>query len=176
MAPGTQLVMGYFLWYTCMSFTMKALADAALGLHWCNIMVMLHEFMLLLHYGCDMVALWLCCGCCYSCISQEKGCVSQERINVSVVPMAPWVSFQPLSSCLAYPGFSKQCAQQYSWHCKHESALQSSLNGGEMLMIPAQDTPTFFLLSSNNLRTLVVEIGVEILVEVLGPRVGRWGN
>ena len=45
-----------------------------------------------------------------------------------------------------------------------------------MLMIPAQDTPTFFLLSSNTLRTLVVEIGVEILVEVLGPRVGRWGN
>lgn len=34
------------------------------------------------------------------------GChASQEEINVSAVPMAPWVSFQSLSSCLAYPGF-----------------------------------------------------------------------
>ena len=32
--------------------------------------------------------------------------VSQERINVSAVPMAPRVFFQLLSSSLAYPGFS----------------------------------------------------------------------
>ena len=79
-------------------------------------------------YGCLMVMLWLllwllhqpgerlCFGCC----------ASQERINVSALPIAPRVSFQPLSSCLAYPGFSKRCEQQYNWHCKHESALQSS--------------------------------------------------
>ena len=34
-------------------------------------------------------------------------CANQERINVSAVPMAPQVSFQPLSSSLAYPGFKK---------------------------------------------------------------------
>ena len=34
-----------------------------------------------------------------------------ERINVSVIPMAPQVSFQPLSLHLAYPKFSKQCGQ-----------------------------------------------------------------
>ena len=45
-----------------------------------------------------------------------------------------------------------------------------------MLMIPAQDISTFFLLSSNTLRTLVVEIAVETLIDVLGPGVGRWGN
>ena len=33
-------------WHACLSFTMKALAAAALGLHWSNIMVMLW-----LHYG-----------------------------------------------------------------------------------------------------------------------------
>ena len=37
--------------------------------------------------------------------------VSQERINVSAVPMAPRVFFQLLSSHLASPGFSKQCGQ-----------------------------------------------------------------
>ena len=42
---------------------------------------------------------------CYSC------CVSQERINVSAIPTASRVSFQPLSSRLAYPGFGKQCRQ-----------------------------------------------------------------
>ena len=41
----------------------------------------------------------LCSVCCYGC------CVSQERINASAVPTA----LQSLSSCLAYPGFSKQC-------------------------------------------------------------------
>ena len=46
-------------------------------------------------------------------------CANQERINVSAVPMAPQVSFQPLSSSLAYPGFSKgckQCEQQEAWY------------------------------------------------------------
>ena len=52
----------------------------------------------------------LCCGCS----------ASQERINVSAVPMAPWVSFQPLSSSLTYPGFSKQCGQ---W----DTAIQCSI-------------------------------------------------
>ena len=41
----------------------------------------------------------VCVRLCYGC------CVSQERINISAVPTDPLVSFQPLSSHLAYPGF-----------------------------------------------------------------------
>ena len=51
---------------------------------------------------------WLCCVmyvCCCGCR------VSQERINVSAVPMDPRIFFQPLSSRLAYHGFSEQCEQ-----------------------------------------------------------------
>ena len=47
----------------------------------------------------------LCYGCCFGCS------VNQERMNVSAVPVAPWVSFEPLSSCLAYSGFSEQWGQ-----------------------------------------------------------------
>ena len=44
--------------------------------------------------------------CCYGC------CASQEKINVSAVPMAlPLVSFfQPLSSRLSCPRFNEWCA------------------------------------------------------------------
>ena len=41
---------------------------------------------------------------------------------MSAVPMPPGVSFQPLSLCLAYPRFNKQCRQceqQYNW-CHEE--------------------------------------------------------
>ena len=101
--------MGYFVQYACMSFTMKALAAASLGLHWRGIMFMLYEVMLCLRYGYVMVTLWLLLQLlhqpgerlCYGCHA------SQERINVSAVPMAPQVSFQPLSLCLSYPGFSE---------------------------------------------------------------------
>ena len=65
------------------------------------------------------LAIEYCSGCW---VAQERGCVvlgfataavilSQERINMSVVPIAPQVSFQLLSSCLVYAGFSKQCRQ-----------------------------------------------------------------
>ena len=53
-------------------------------------------------------------GLCYGC------CAHQERINVSAVPMAPRVFFQPLSSSFAYPGFNKQCEQQKNWHCEQD--------------------------------------------------------
>ena len=36
--------------YACMTFTMNALAAAALGLHWSGIMVMLYKVMLWLCY------------------------------------------------------------------------------------------------------------------------------
>ena len=60
-----------------------------------------------------MVILWLL----LRLLGQPKerlcnGCpANQERINVSAVPMALQVSFQPLSPHFAYPGFSKQCKQ-----------------------------------------------------------------
>ena len=47
--------MGYCVWYACMTFTVKALAATALGLHWCNIMIMLYELMLWLCYDYFMV-------------------------------------------------------------------------------------------------------------------------
>ena len=53
-------------------------------------------------------------------------CISQERINVSAVPMALRVFFQTLSLCLAYPGFSKteiQCLTEIqcdNWHHKQD--------------------------------------------------------
>ena len=57
--------------------------------------------------------LWLLCESgdrlcfvrlCYGC------CISHERINLSVISMAPQV-FQTLSLHLVYHGFNKQCAQ-----------------------------------------------------------------
>ena len=109
---GTGLVTGYFVWYACMTFTMKALVAPASGRHWSSIMIVLYEVMLwlllrLLHQPGERL--------CYG------GRASQERINVSTVPTAPapWVSFQPLSQRLAYPGFSEQCRQweqQDNWH------------------------------------------------------------
>ena len=70
----------------------------------------------------------LCYVCCYSCR------VSQDRINVSAVPAAPRVSFQPPSSCLAYLGFRErcgQCEQQDNWH--HERDQQDTPTQGPAL-------------------------------------------
>ena len=47
---------------------------------------------------------------CYSC------CASQERINMSAIPTTLQLSFQPLSSHLAYPGFSERCEQDDQWY------------------------------------------------------------
>ena len=57
------------------------------------------------------------CSYVYGC------CASQNRINVSAFPMAPRIFFWPLSSHLAYPGFSEQCAQceqQDNQHCEQD--------------------------------------------------------
>ena len=64
-------------------------------------------------YGSIITMLWLCCGCCYvCCVSQKRGRVMVPcRINVSAVPKAPRVPFQPLSLSLAYPRFSEECRQ-----------------------------------------------------------------
>ena len=69
---GTLLVMSYPVHHACMSSTMKALAAAALELHWSNITIMLYEVMFWLH----IARLWLCYGFCYGgCVSQQKSCV-----------------------------------------------------------------------------------------------------
>ena len=67
-------------------------------------MVMLHE-----------VTFWLCYGYVMA-VSMAAASTRSEAVswlpcqpgeNVSAVPLAPHVSFQPLSLCLAYPGFNK---------------------------------------------------------------------
>ena len=78
--------------------TVKAPAAAALGLQRSDSVVMLCEIMLRLHDGSMMGILWLL----LSLLSQPEerpyyGCrASQERVNVSAVPTALWVSFQLL--------------------------------------------------------------------------------
>ena len=70
--------MGYFVWYACMSFIMKALAAGVRGLHWGDIMVMFYEVMLWLHYNYVMVMLWLLLQLlyqpeerlCYGCLAE----------------------------------------------------------------------------------------------------------
>ena len=103
MLQSTHLVTGNFVQYTYMSFTMKALVVAQLWLHWSSLMVMLYEVLLCLCHGYIRVMSWLLSQpgerLCYGCHA------SQERINMSAVPTAPRVFFQPLSSCLDYSGF-----------------------------------------------------------------------
>ena len=52
---------------------------------------------------------------------------SQERLNVSAVPTAPQVFFQPISLHLAYPGFSKHTLDHFSM-CVSVKLLQSTWN------------------------------------------------
>ena len=44
------------------------------------------------------------------------------------IPMAPCVSFQLLSPHLAYPGFSKQCEPQDSWHCEQDQQYTETVS------------------------------------------------
>ena len=103
--------MGDSVQFTCMSFTVKALAADAPGLQWNGIMAMLREAMVWPCYGHVMVTLWLLLQLLHQAGDRLcHGCrAGQETVNVSVAPMAPQVSFQPLSSGLAYHGFSEQC-------------------------------------------------------------------
>ena len=65
----------------------------------------------------------LCYGCCHDC------CASQARINVSAVPAAPHVFFQPLSLHRAYAGFSRQRQQRYrSLHNSTHNITQTHLS------------------------------------------------
>ena len=113
----THLVTDCFVQFAYMSFAMKALAAAALGLHWSDIIVI---------WGYVMATLWLCyvmaaalaaASARGETVCQERlSCASQERLNVSTFPTAHQVFFQPTSLHLAYPGFSKQCEQQDNWY------------------------------------------------------------
>ena len=68
-----------------------------------------------------VVLCYICfCGCC----------ASQKRINVSAVPMTPPVFFQPLSSLLAYSGFTKycgKCEKQDNWRHKQDEEQYSKI-------------------------------------------------
>ena len=73
------------------------------------------------HPGERLCWVRLCYGSCYGC------CISQERINVSAVPMPPQLFFQTLNLCLAYPGFSRQCERQDNWHHKQGQQYKTQL-------------------------------------------------
>jgi len=93
---------------------------------------------LLLHWGYIGAASWLCYMrlgygyvmvmlCLLLWLLHQLGerlyygcCASQERRNVSVVPSAPPIFFQPLSLRLVYPGFSKQCEQEDNQRCEED--------------------------------------------------------
>lgn len=66
------------------------------------------------------------CGVSHERRDLWYGChAGQNRISVSAIARAPGVSFWPLSSRLAYPGFSEQCGQwlqQDNW--RHQQAQQ----------------------------------------------------
>ena len=132
MTGGTRLDRGYFCY---ISSTGKALG-AVCGM---PVWTSLWKPWLLLHWGYNgaaswlhyigyvMAVLWLLLWLlhqqggrpCYGCHA------SQERINVSAFPTAPHIFFQPLSLCLAYPGFSKQCEQQDNWrHDQNQRYIQ----------------------------------------------------
>lgn len=64
---------------------------------------------LLLHHGCVCWVSQERRG--YSMSAVTGNCAIQERINASVVPTAPWVSFQTSGSCIAYPRFNEQYTQ-----------------------------------------------------------------
>ena len=70
-------------------------------------MVMLYEIMLGLHYGYVVPAVSVATSARNKAVLWPP--CQPGRINMSAVPRAPRVSVQPLSSCLAYPGFRGQC-------------------------------------------------------------------
>ena len=86
-------------------------------LHWCYICVTSWLCYMSLCYGFVMITLWFMLRLLLWLLHQSGerlcyGCgASQEKINMSAVPMPLGVSFQPLSLCLAYLGFNKQCRQ-----------------------------------------------------------------
>ena len=79
------------------------------------------------------------CSYVYGC------CASQNRINVSAFPMAPRIFFWPLSSHLAYPGFSEQCAQceqQDNQHCEQNEEQCTLVIRDEKLTPPGTSSYT----------------------------------
>ena len=130
---------GYVIWGLCVVHPYELHHEPWLLLHWSSIGVVSWLCYMKLCCGNVMVMLWLPLQgpgerLCYGCRA------SQERINVSAVPMAPWVFFQPLSSSFAYPGFSEQCEQQKNWHCEpdqwYTALLRASLPPASFLSIP----------------------------------------
>ena len=69
----------------------------------------------------------LLCGCC----------ISQERINTSAAPKAPWVFFQLPHLHLIYHGVSEQCTQ---WDRARQLALSAGHQDSMINILPTCDT------------------------------------
>ena len=104
-SQGPCLVTGYFVQCTCTSFSMKALAAAALELHWSDITAVLYE-----------VVSWLCYSYGYVMIVAMAAVLARREAvlwplcqtgnnKLFALPMTLWLFFQPLSSCFTYPEF-----------------------------------------------------------------------
>ena len=101
-----------FVQNACRSFTVKALAAAALELHWSTRLC-------LGCYGYVMAVATAAASARREAVFQLP-CQPGEN-NLSAVPVAPCVFFLPLSSHFAYAGFNeqcRQCEQQHNWCCE----------------------------------------------------------
>ena len=74
------------------------------------------------------------CGYAVLCYCHGRW-ASHERIDVSAVPMAPRVYFQPLSSCIAYPGFSEQCEQRNNWYREQDQQYGCKARAVAMILL-----------------------------------------
>jgi len=90
----------------------------------------------------------LCYVRCYLC------CASQERGNVSAVPMAPRVFFQPLSSALPTQGSA--------------NSADSVTQRDSCTLNRSSDTPEFTWLSHSNLRSVAPKVLLFLLL------IGEW--
>ena len=102
MSWGTRLTTGYFCSISIYKFHLKSPGCCYTG----AILEWHHRYIM---WGYVMAMLWLLHQpgerLYYVCHA------TQERINLSSVPIAPCIFFQSLSSSLAHPGSSKQCVQ-----------------------------------------------------------------
>lgn len=135
-----------FVQYACVSFTVKALAVAALGLHWSH-------SMFYVTWGYILAVLWLHYG---YIVAAATALVSARMETVLWLPCHPGENEHVCSSCCslsllaasrpvpAYPGFSKQCTQceqQDSWchKCDQQcSGIVSRMRSNTMIDIKPQ--------------------------------------
>ena len=92
---------------------------------------------LLLRHGCV-------CGVSHERRDLWYGC--QGKTSVSTIARAPGVSFQPLSSRLAYPGFSEQCGQwiqQDDWRHRQDQQYGCPMCGSKLSLLRVEFPPDY---------------------------------